>query len=145
MRYLPLLNGRSDSSRRAPFHAPSEYVVAAQDTSQDYDQDRAIEAPVAQRTVAPYELTRSRFRIEYAVYAVLVVRIVLAPIQHTFPMIIRNGIGDARDNREDNDQWIKYGQILFCPVLLHLGDLGLFIKFYIIHTIFVLIIHNTVF
>lgn len=69
-------------------------MVAAEDNSQDHHQDRSVKAPVAERRIGAHKLARRCFCIEYAVHAILVVRIVFATIQDTFPVIKCNRVGD---------------------------------------------------
>lgn len=94
-------------------------MITAHDNSQDYHQNGTIEGPITQCGVRSHKLTGRSLGIEDAINAVFIVRIVLASVQNSFPVIKGDSIGDARDNTEKHDKWIKYRQPLFRCVLLH--------------------------
>lgn len=91
----PLFDGSGYSTGRSLLHASSVDVVAAQDHRTNDHQNRAVETPVAQCRIGTHELTRSGFRVEDTVHAVLIVRVVLAPVQHSLPVVVGYREGDA--------------------------------------------------
>lgn len=94
----PLLDGGCDPAGHSLLHAAPVDVVAAEDRGQDDHQDRAVEGPVAERRIRTHKLAGSGFRVKDAIYAILVVRVVLAAIEHALPVIVGDRIGHARDD-----------------------------------------------
>lgn len=120
----PLFDCRGYPTGCALLHAPPVDMVAAQDRAQNRHQDRTVEAPVAERRIGSDKLAGRCPCIEDAVHTVLIVRVVLAPIQDTLPVIEGNRIGDTGDNRQHHNARIQLGQILFCAILLHFATVS---------------------
>lgn len=94
-------------------------MITAQNDGKNDHQNGAVEAPVAEGAVAAHKLAGRCLGIEQAVHTILVVRILLASVQHTLPVVVGDGVGDTSDYREDEHQRIEYGQPSFGCVLLH--------------------------